>query len=269
MENFHLLRNAFNIQPGEIISIIGAGGKTTLMFALAHEIAHLEGLVITTTTTKIFPPSDLINSHLFISKKESELIDFILNNKKEFGHITLAAKRQDASGKLEGIDPELINKLSSLEPVGYTIIEADGASMKPLKAPDIDFEPVIPKSTTLVIPVIGLDAIGSLLLEENVFRPGIYSRLTGINIGAPVSVDSIAKILTSSDGIIHGSPSNSRIIPFLNKIDINHGAEKAKELAAKIFEINHPKINRIVSGQANSDPSVAMVFESHHNLNRR
>ena len=30
---------ALNIKPGEVISLVGGGGKTTLMFALARELA--------------------------------------------------------------------------------------------------------------------------------------------------------------------------------------------------------------------------------------
>ena len=50
------LKQAFNISPKEVISLVGAGGKTTLMFALARELASDKGCVITTTTTKILEP---------------------------------------------------------------------------------------------------------------------------------------------------------------------------------------------------------------------
>ena len=51
------LKEALDIHPKDVISIVGAGGKTTLMFALARELSNKKGMVITTTTTKIFPPS--------------------------------------------------------------------------------------------------------------------------------------------------------------------------------------------------------------------
>ncbi|MCJ7654933.1 MAG: putative selenium-dependent hydroxylase accessory protein YqeC, partial [Dehalococcoidia bacterium] len=50
-------KEALDIRPGEVISLVGGGGKTTLMFALARELALGSGCVITTTTTKILEPS--------------------------------------------------------------------------------------------------------------------------------------------------------------------------------------------------------------------
>ena len=49
------LKKAFNIKPGEVISLVGGGGKTTLMFALAWELAS-SGNCVTTTTTRILEP---------------------------------------------------------------------------------------------------------------------------------------------------------------------------------------------------------------------
>ena len=51
------LKEAFGIGPGEIVSLVGGGGKTTLMFALAQELTSGGQSVITTTTTRIFEPS--------------------------------------------------------------------------------------------------------------------------------------------------------------------------------------------------------------------
>jgi hypothetical protein len=40
-----------------VISLVGAGGKTSLMFRLAHELSASGDTVLTTTTTKIYPPA--------------------------------------------------------------------------------------------------------------------------------------------------------------------------------------------------------------------
>lgn len=39
-------------------ALVGAGGKTTLMYALARRMADAGRRVVCTTTTKIFPPED-------------------------------------------------------------------------------------------------------------------------------------------------------------------------------------------------------------------
>jgi probable selenium-dependent hydroxylase accessory protein YqeC len=254
------LKEAFDIQPGEVISLVGAGGKTTLMFALARELFTPKGLVINTTTTKIFSPSSFDAPHLLISHEEKEIVDFILNNGTKYDHITVVSEEIVASGKLRGVSPELITILSKLGPVTCTIVEADGAAQRPLKAPDADFEPVIPYDTSLVIPVVGIDALGRELREEYVFRSKIASELTGTTLGGIISLDTVALLVTHPSGMTCGSPVHARIVPFINKTDLNVSLSEARKLASKILEERHPKIDRVVLGQAQLQPPVREVI---------
>ena len=50
----------FNIKKSDVVTITGAGGKTSLMFALANELSTL-GKVLVTSTTKIYVPLSLIH----------------------------------------------------------------------------------------------------------------------------------------------------------------------------------------------------------------
>ena len=52
------LSQAFDLPHG-ITSLVGGGGKTTLMLRLAHELAATGARVIVTTTTHIFPPDGM------------------------------------------------------------------------------------------------------------------------------------------------------------------------------------------------------------------
>ena len=124
-----------------------------------------------------------------------------------------------------------------LQKFGYTIIEADGAAMKPLKAPDTSFEPIIPRNTTLVIPVVRIDALGKPLSEENVFRAEIAAELSGRSLGDPVTEDTIVNLIVHPLGMTYGSPDSSRIIPFINKVDLDRGLTKARRLSSNIPRI--------------------------------
>ena len=48
------LKRALGMERGEVVSLVGAGGKTTTMFRLADELASDGWKVITTTTTMIW-----------------------------------------------------------------------------------------------------------------------------------------------------------------------------------------------------------------------
>jgi len=260
IKTINSLKEALDIHPKDVISLVGAGGKTTLMFALAQELSLHKEVVITTTTTKIFPPSSLDTPYLLISQEEREIVNFILKKGGELNHITIASRVLADSGKLQGIDPLLISKLLTLNAVNCIIVEADGASKKPLKAPSPEYEPVFPSCTALVIPMVGIDALGSELSDKNVFRSEIVSRLTGIPLGGTISADAIVNLMLHPSGMTRGSPAHARIIPFINKIDLNADRSIARDIGYKILKANHPRIDRVVLGQAQVHPPVAEVI---------
>jgi probable selenium-dependent hydroxylase accessory protein YqeC len=233
--SIHTLKEAFSIRPKEVISLVGAGGKTTLMFALARELMNPKGVVITTTTTKIFPPSATDVPYVLTSSDRGEIIDFILKNGTDLGHINLASGKSGATGKLLGIEPAVVQKLIDLDPVLHIIVEADGAACKPLKAPNPAYEPVIPPSTSLVIPIIGIEALGQALAEEHVFRSEIAAKLTGLSIGETLSAEVIANLIVHPSGIIRGSPGRARVVPFINKVDLQADLSGAREIGIKVL----------------------------------
>lgn len=260
ISNIPALREAFDINPGEIISLVGAGGKTSLLYALARELAQQGKLVITTTTTKIFPPSPSDSPCLFISSKREDLEAFILGEGTGFRHITLASGRSKKGNKLLGLEPDLISCLSGLEPVTYTIVEADGAAGRSLKAPDIKYEPVIPSCTTLLVPLIGIDILGRPFSEDYVFRSQIALKLAHIKPGEPVTFDMIVDLMTHKNGILHAYPEGVKIIPFINKADLDKGLNKSRILARKILNALYPEIKRVLIGQAKKNPPLLKVF---------
>ena len=254
------LKEAFNIHRGDIVSLVGAGGKTALMLALAQELAAAGESVITTTTTRIFD-WQASGACLILETDEKRMLDLLRQELKKHRHITLARERLLLEGKLKGISPELVARLAELEQIAYIIVEADGAARKPLKAPNAT-EPVIPQNTSLVIPIVGIDALGSRLTGENVFRPEIVSQLTGLPLGSVISADAITTLMTHTEGMIKGSPAHARITPLINKMDLEKGLATAENLASKILERRHPQIERVVLGQVQSPEPVVEVIQA-------
>src|SRR2546428_1630669 len=60
------LKEALGVRRGEMVSLIGAGGKTTTLFRLAKELRDEGGKVLVTTTTKIFKPTKPHVDRLFL-----------------------------------------------------------------------------------------------------------------------------------------------------------------------------------------------------------
>jgi len=251
------LIEALGIQAREVISLVGAGGKTTLMFRLAKELFLSGRKVVTTTTTKILEPTPEEANSLYIDLDEEKIRDFVWGHIDPYRHITVAQKRL-GSGKLKGISPNLVNELWTSR-IDMIIIEADGAAGRPVKAPR-ESEPVIPTSTTLVVAILGVDGMERELNEESVFQPERVSKMTGIPIGERLTDEAMAILMTHPEGIFKGAPSSSRVVSFLNKVDIPNGVAKAKTIAQKIIEKKHRQIERVVLGQLKIDPPVAEVI---------
>jgi probable selenium-dependent hydroxylase accessory protein YqeC len=252
------LTEALGIKAGEVISLAGAGGKTTLMFRLAEELLLNGKKVVTTTTTRILKPASEETGFLFIDPDEEKIKDFVWRQLDRYRHITVAMERLE-SGKLRGISPDLVDGLRHLRGMEAIIIEADGAAGRPVKAPR-ENEPVIPTSTTLVVAILGVDGMGRKLNEENVYQPERASGITGIPAGERLTDEAMAALMTHPEGIVKGAPSSSRIVAFLNKVDIPDGVAKAKSIAQKILDKKHRKIERIILGQLKSEPPVLDVI---------
>jgi probable selenium-dependent hydroxylase accessory protein YqeC len=257
-ERDSVLTGALGLKKGEVISLTGAGGKTTMMFRLAKELFLKGKRVVTTTTTKILEPASGETVSLFINLDEEELKQFVHKHLDEYKHITIARERLE-SGKLKGVSSDLVNDFWNSNEIDYIIIEADGAAGRPVKAPR-EGEPVIPSSTTLVVAILGVDGVEREVNEENVFQAERVSKLTGIPIGKKMTDEAMAILMTHPEGIFKGTPSSSRVIAFINKVDIPNGVVKGKGIAQKIIERKHPQIERVVLGQLRNEPPVVDVI---------
>ncbi len=253
-----VLTDSLGLRTRDLISLVGAGGKTTLMFRLAREL-HLGGKkVVTTTTTKIFEPASGEGGSLFVDSDEMKIERWIKYPLNPYRHVTVATERV-GSGKLKGISSNLVNDLWSSNEMDYIIVEADGAAGRPVKAPRKE-EPVIPSSTTLLVAILGVDGVEKKLTEENVFQVEQVSKITGIPIGANLTSEAIAILMTHPKGIFKDAPFSSRRVAFINKVDIPGGMTKAREMSKIISGEKHHQIERILLGQLKKEPPVVEVI---------
>jgi len=248
------LAEAFSIEEREVISLVGAGGKTTLLYALGRELSALRCGVILTTTTKIFEPAPAPFFLQFLSPALGAAKKWVAEHLRRQQCLLLARGRLP-NGKLEGIPPEWAEELFLLDGVSAIVTEADGAAGRPLKAPR-EGEPVIPGNTTLLVPVMGIEGMGRPLDEETVFRSAIASRVLNLPIGSTITEGVIARLMIE---LIKSGPAGTRVVPLINKVDIPGGREKAERLARHLLSLDQPRIGRVVLGQLRNTPAVKAV----------
>jgi molybdenum cofactor cytidylyltransferase len=212
------LREILDLREGGVISIVGAGGKTTLLFALAREIAAAGESVLTTTTTKILVPSEEQSPWVIISAHTEEILEKVRLIPERRRHVTAGRALIPPGNKLEGFASDDIAELERGGLFRWVLVEADGAKHRPLKVPAAH-EPVIPSCSRAVIAVIGLDAVGQPLTEEWVFRSRRFADITGLKPGERITEHSIAAVLSHEEGILKGCPPGASRLVFFNKAD--------------------------------------------------
>ncbi len=262
-----LISEALNLKEKAFISLVGAGGKSTLFNRLAEELVLKNKRMILTTTTKMFnwQLAPFVKKGRLIEGRDEETIQeyikkyFSLESKA--GRLVVIGKKIEDNGeeKVSGPPPEWLDKWWEDKLADYFLIEADGAAGRPVKAPT-PHEPVIPLSTTDLIGVIGIDALGLSLREENIFRSQIFSRLTGLNLGEKVGIEALAFLICHPEGLFKGAPPGCRRHLFINKAEDSNGLKMAEELTFEVLKICHRRISDIIIGAAGQKEVVAEVI---------
>jgi hypothetical protein len=180
-----------------VVALVGGGGKTSAMFALARAGAASGMKTLTGTTTRIMDPAAA-------SEREGRGFAPVLGSRVE-------------GGKLMGVSPEEADRAALS--FDLAIFEADGSRGRPIKAP-ADHEPVVPESANVVIGVVGLDAVGASMDERMVHRPELFGPLVGCALGETITTSHIARLAESPSGLFKGVPDGASRILLLNKADL-------------------------------------------------
>ncbi len=254
------LREGLLLEDGGVVTLVGGGGKTSLMFKLAHELSMAGEPVLTTTTTKIFKPSRDQTDCVILSGSVPNLLDRANDLLVKHLHLTAAVGKLPESGKLYGFQPEIIGELWNAGLFRWIIVEADGAAGRPLKAPAVH-EPVIPVCTKRLVGMVGLQGVGQPLTEQLVFRQEHFARLTGLRLGSKVTDAAIADVLVRDDGLFKGfCPEVMRIV-FLNQADMKANFSAGQRIARILSKRKNSGLNRVVIGQVLFDPPVLEVYD--------
>jgi probable selenium-dependent hydroxylase accessory protein YqeC len=253
------LRHSLKLKKGGVISIVGAGGKTALMFRLARELSKDGDRVLTTTTTKIYMPTRTQSSMVMVSESAEAIAKRAREVFKRNSHISAGSAILHLKNKLKGFKSETIDALWQSGAFRWIIVEADGAAGRPLKAPALH-EPVIPQSTRWLIGVVGINAVGKPLTDKWAFRPQLVSRISGLAIGAAITEKTIAAVLTDKNGIMKNPPPEAMRFAFLNQTDSQGRLAIARRIARLLDCGEKTGFTRVLIGQTLYEPSVKIYY---------
>jgi probable selenium-dependent hydroxylase accessory protein YqeC len=257
--NMPSLKHSLMLERGGVISVVGAGGKTALMFRLARELSKSGDRVLTTTSTKIYRPTRMQSSIVIVSESAEAIAKYAREVFKRNSHISAGSAILHLKNKLKGLKPETIDALWQSGVCRWIIVEADGAAGRPLKAPALH-EPVIPQSTHWLIGVVGLDAVGKPLTYRWAFRPQRVSKISGLASGAAITENAIADVLMDNNGIMKNSPPEAMRFAFLNQTDSQERLAIAKRIARVLDCGGKTGFTRVLIGQTLYEPFVKKYY---------
>lgn len=136
----------------------------------------------------------------------------------------------DVPGTPIGIAPCSASSLPHLQGISHVIVEGDGAARRPPESPRGN-EPVVPGSTPLTVVVVGVDALGGRLEEDDLFPSRIAADLPQAPLGSVAYSDTIAKLVTCPEDIAEGTLSMATIVPFVSKVDPEDSLRKGTRMA--------------------------------------
>lgn len=249
------LPEAFDLHKPALVAFVGGGGKSSLMFALSRA---LSGRVVMTTTTRIFAAQMNLADAVCYSQS-LEHLDALLE--KHHRCLLVGAVSGD---KAVGVDPLLPGRLLARPDVDFVLVEADGSRMLPIKAPAAH-EPVLPPQTSLLVPVVGIDALNGRI-GDVAHRPELVRQLLAVGAAVPTADElldetAIAALVAHPQGGLKNAPEAARIIPFINKVETDSQLKSARKIAREILRF--PRIDSVLIGATRHD---GLVKERHRRV---
>lgn len=234
-----------DINKKNVISVVGGGGKTSLIYELGSELSKLGKKVIITTTTHMFMPE----SNVILTGKKEDIIkllhsknmitvgmlcnesNVIIKHNQLKNVETSDTIEEEKFKKIRGLPENMAIHLIKL--ADFVLVEADGSKRLPLKMP-ASHEPVILKGSNIVVGVCGIDAVGKRI-KETCHRSNLVSNFLNKSEEDFIQENDIAQILLSDKGQRKDVKCDYKII--VNKVDTMERFELAKNISYECFKL--------------------------------
>ena len=213
------------------LAIVGGGGKTTLLHALG---VQLPGRVVMTCTTKMGHDQHR-GASVLLAPADDEVVAAA-----DRGRVMVWERI--VGQKAVGVDPDACDRWFPL--VDHVIAEADGSRQRPFKAP-AQFAPVVGATTTLMLSVIGADALGRVIADQ-CHRPLRVAALAGCQPYQRLTPEAAARVLLHPRGARKALPGEARLAVIITKVD-DRSANLVGDLVAAL-SAHDPSVPAVMIG---------------------
>ncbi|GGC78889.1 selenium cofactor biosynthesis protein YqeC [Enterococcus wangshanyuanii] len=236
------LIDCFDFEGKQVVSLIGSGGKTSLMWYLAE--CYRQEKVLVSTTTKIgcpvHQPYDFFYSQ-----------DFSKVGTDGKG-ITLAGTRLSGGHKLSA-PPSMIQQ--SFPMFDKIFLEADGSKQLPLKGWET-FEPVVIPETTATIGLIPISVLNEKIDLTTVHRLPLFLRATGTKTGDVICEETLAEVISSPKGL--WAKSRGHRILCINQVESSEQLKQAEKVLSLLPCMLMKRLTKVIACNVQSGKGVVL-----------
>lgn len=242
------LCEGLGVARGEVVAFVGAGGKTSALLNLGHELVEAGWRVMATTTAHVAAEQlDLVPQVVRTGVSMRALSDALRDSRFVFLYDSVRA------GLVHGPSVDYIKRLLDAVDSDVMLVEADTANGLLLKAP-YDHEPYIPPEATLVVPVASLGVLGQDLDEEHVYNARAIVERYGFAEGTRVKSPWVAQVLRDETLGLRGVPERARVVALLNQVPAQGYLRGRARLIAQLI-LRSPRVHGVAIGSVRgADP---------------
>ncbi len=219
-----------DIAPGDMVCVMGAGGKATLMKRLVQEMLDEPFPVIITSTTNLHALGGDDAPPVLLSEKGRTELQSAAQDWSKRGAVVWVEKKLPQN-MFRGLEASQVEALYASDFDGVMVVKTDGARKRLIKAPG-PAEPVIPEGATHCVLVLGLAAIGQKADEKIVHRMEKVYSITGLEAGDTIEAHHMARLASQPESYPSRFPECAKRILYLSHCS----SQKALREAQTIFE---------------------------------
>ena len=206
-ENSDFLKLCSKLGASQVVSLIGAGGKTSTLFWLAHALGRCGVRVLVTTTTHMYLPDPGAVMRCIIEADLARRVDASKNDGSR-DIVACFSAFDEQTGKVSGCLQEEVDVFKKVGVADVILVEADGAKHCALKVPG-EHEPCVPECSDVVIAVSGGDAMLRAAEPQRIHRWPLFSALGEVAAGALLDQRVFDRLLDHPQGIFKGAPESA------------------------------------------------------------
>ena len=192
---------------GSVVSVVGSGGKTTLIGELAAELSKRCRVCVAASTKMKYPGKEaasvILKGNLSMALPLEQPGIYYIADEQVPGH------------KLHGFSEEMVRW--ARENTDILLIEADGSHTLPLKG-WADYEPVVIPETQITVGVMPVYLLGQPAGPENIHRFPLFSELTGVQEGECLTREHLIRAIADPKGLF-GKAVGEKVLFFSQVMD--------------------------------------------------